>query len=374
MKIAVLSSISRSAGGLHYSVRGLSKSMADRGLEMRIFSPIDEYSSEDLGLWDPLPVSLYHRFGPLQSSWALRRLLKDYSPDLLHVHGIWTDPQWAAMQYQKKTGTPVLTSPRGMLDPWAVKNSAWKKKVVGNLFSNDALELSSCIHALCRSEAESIRAYGLQNPIAIIPNGVELPELLLKERREGKRKLLFLGRIHPKKGLNQLIKAWSGLERSDWELIIAGWDDGDHEAGLRSMVSDLNSDDSVFFCGPRFGEDKDLLFRSADAFVLPSFSEGLPMSVLEAWAFGLPVVMTEFCNLPEGFKSGAAIQVNPNVESIREGLTYLMDRSDDELKMIGLRGRKLVEEHFCWPAISAQMEAVYEWCITGNNSLECLEV
>jgi len=374
MKVAVLSTSSRKAGGLFYSVRWLSKALAAEGIQPEIFSPSDEYSQEDLDAWEPLPVHLYSSFGPLQTSPVLRKMLAGSGVDLIHLHGIWMDNQWAAMQHQKKGGVPVVVSPRGMLDPWAVGNSAWKKRIVEILFARRALEKATCIHALCRSEAESIRAYGLKNPIALIPNGVELPDLGKPKGGKQKKRLLFLGRIHPKKGLSELLEGWAraGSRKpkafSNWQLLVAGWDDGGHEAGLREMAGD-----SVEFVGPKYGEEKERLLRETDAFILPSFSEGLPMSVLEAWSFGLPVVMTDFCNLPEGFAAEAAIRIEPSPEAIAQGLERLVAMSEDEQAAMGIRGRNLVEEKFTWPGIAKQMALVYEWCSTGRNPPGCIE-
>ncbi len=369
MKIVVLTTASRKAGGLFYSVRWLSKELAGQGCGPTIYSPADEFSQEDLGVWNPLPVRFYSAFGPMETSLELRRMLRESGAELIHLHGIWMDSQWAAMQHQQKSGAPVVVSPRGMLDPWAVGNSAWKKRLVEKLFARRALEQATCIHALCRSEVESIRAYGLKNPVAVIPNAVELPEIgRQKTAASGRKKqLLFLGRIHPKKGLAELLRAW-GKFSGDWKLLIAGWDDGGHEAGLREMGGD-----SVEFIGSKYGEEKERLLREVDAFVLPSFSEGLPMSVLEAWSYGLPVVMTDFCNIPEGFAAEAAIRIEPSAESIFQGLEKLAALPDAQRIALGGRGRKLVEEKFTWLRVAESMKRVYEWCLTGTNPPGCME-
>lgn len=374
MKVTVLTTSSRNAGGLFYSVRWLSKALEKRGCALRIVSPKDEYSEKDLAVWDPLSVELYSTCGPLGTSFRLYKNLSESASDLIHLHGIWMDNQRAAMQCQKKSGVPVVVSPRGMLDPWAVKNSAWKKKLVGRLFADQALRNASCIHALCRSEVESIRAYGLENPVALIPNGVELPVLgKIRSANETQKTLLFLGRIHPKKGIDELLKAWSRTSNG-WKLLIAGWDDGGHEAGLRKLAEELGIGDTVEFVGSKYGNEKERLLRSVDAFILPSFSEGLPMSVLEAWSYELPVVMTEFCNIPEGFTARAAIHVEPKADSICQGLEKLSTMSDADLQRMGANGRKLVAEKFTWSKIADEMHEVYEWCLAGGDLPSCMEL
>lgn len=382
MNITVLAGISRSAGGLFYAVRSLCQSIEQIGdVCVQVYGAKAPFLEEDLPSWSPVPVQTYTAFGPLQSSHALRRWLASSKTDLVHRHGIWTDPQWAALQWQKKTGNPVVVSPHGMLDSWAIKNSAWKKKLVGRLFANESLQRATCIHALCRSEVESIRAYGLKSPIALIPNGVELPEIGGSGRRtedrgqKEKKQLLFLGRIHPKKGLAELIQAWSvkhGTWRREWQLLIAGWDDGGHEAGLKGLSEELGVSNSISFMGAQYGNEKDALLRGVDAFILPSFSEGLPMSVLEAWSYGLPVVMTDFCNLPEGFGADAAIRIEPNAASVAQGLGRLAGMSDLDLQSMGFNGRRLVEEKFTWQKIATDIKTVYDWCLGGSKAPPCL--
>lgn len=395
LNIVTLSGITPGAGGVFYAVSSLCKALVRRDVGVSVIGWGETALQEDLEAWGTVQVSSYKDYGPLKASFALRRLLKSSVADLVHQHGIWLDDQWAALQWQKKTGRPVVVSPHGMLDPWAVRNSAWKKKLVSWLFANESLCKATCLHALCQSEAESIRAYGLKNPIAVIPNGIDLPEFdrsTFKLHRPTKRhRLLFLGRIHPKKGIKELIEAWS-LVRGDcgteWELVIAGWDDGGHLDGLKKqatsmglqwaadgLVSDLCPQQSVLhFLGPKFGNEKEALLRSVDAFILPSFSEGLPMSVLEAWAYGLPVIMTPQCNIPIGFDLAAAVRIDPEVNSIAEGLRHFFNISEGNQKAMGLRGRRMVEEQFTWDKIAEDMCNVYRWVLYGGSPPSCVRL
>ena len=395
MKITTLSGITPSAGGVFYAVNSLCKALVRQDVDVSVLGSEDKTSQEDLALWEPVSISLYKSYGPLKSSLTLRRLLRNSGADLVHQHGIWLDDQWATLQWQRRTGNPVVISPHGMLDPWAVQNAAWKKKLVGWLFANESLRNASCIHALCQSEAESIRAYGLENPIAVIPNGIDLPDFdrstCTLQRSTKRHRLLFLGRIHPKKGLKELMEAWcmvQDINRSAWELIIAGWDDGGHLDGLKKQATELGlgwSDHdlgseydslpcTLHFVGPKFGTEKDTLLRTVDAFILPSFSEGLPMSVLEAWAYGLPVIMTPQCNIPEGFSVNAAMRTTPEVKSIAEGLRKLMQLNDNELAGIGYQGYQLVRDKFTWPIIADQMITVYRWVLGQGPRPDCVMI
>jgi poly(glycerol-phosphate) alpha-glucosyltransferase len=189
--------------------------------------------------------------------------------------------------------------------------------------------------------------------------------------------LLFLGRLHPKKGLRDLIAAWAIEQKATdapWTLVIAGWDQGGHRAELEALVSSLNTGSTVFFVGPQHGNDKNAILHRSDAFVLPSLSEGLPMAVLEAWAHRLPVLMTPQCNLPEGFACEAALPMNPDVNAIREALRTLFGMSQSELAQMGARGRSLVEDRFSWDKIATEMSAVYDWVLGGGSAPDCVRL
>src|ERR1019366_7101432 len=195
----------------------------------------------------------------------------------------------------------------------------------------------------------------------------------------GRKVLLFLSRIHPKKGLVNLLRAWSSILHSQpsildsWCLAVAGWDQGGHLEELRMLSAECGIKDSVLFLGPQFGEDKVACYRNCDAFILPSFSEGLPMVILEAWAHGKPVLMTPECNLPEGFAANAAIRIEPNVESIVQALEQLLQSPSSDLCSLGANGRALVAEKFAWPKIAADMKSVYEWVLGGGAKPSCVQ-
>jgi glycosyltransferase involved in cell wall biosynthesis len=154
--------------------------------------------------------------------------------------------------------------------------------------------------------------------------------------------------------------------------VIAGWNQGSQEAMLRRLIDELGVATTVCLAGPQFGDHKAASFARADAFVLPSFSEGMPIAVLEAWSYGLPVLMTEACNLPEGFAAGAALQVGPDRAGIGVGLRQLFAMSDAARRDMGARGRALVRERFTWASIGAQMAGVYRWVLGGGPPPSCV--
>jgi poly(glycerol-phosphate) alpha-glucosyltransferase len=269
-----------------------------------------------------------------------------------------------------------------MVEPWALKNSRWKKWVVWRLFERAHLSEAACLHALCEAERGDIRALGLTNPIAVIPNGVDLPPDLQSQPADpapaewrGRKVMLFLSRVHPKKGLVQLVRAWAALHRKadGWVLAIAGPPQGGHDVEIQRLVDELALGDTVRQVGPQYGEDKNAWLRRACAFVLPSFSEGMPVAVLEALAYGLPVLLTPHCNLPEAVAAGAAFAVALRPDDIAEGLQQVLGMSDSERKAMGARGRSLVERKYTWPRIALQMAEVYKWVLGGGPAPETVE-
>lgn len=382
MKIAVLtSSISRLAGGLFYSVRALSTELSTSGHDVAVFSLEDTHAEEDKSQWGDLQVCTSPVVGPGAFGYSpgLAADVKAFAPDVIHVHGLWQFISCVARQNLSARGVPYLMSPRGMLDPWAVNNSGLKKKLAAFLYERRNLHAAACMHALNKNEAQSIRQYGLSQPVCVVPNGVNLPpasDQIEPGRSADKRRILFLGRIHPKKGICELLQAWARVRAEftalseEWELVIAGWDDGGHLEELRTTAKELGVGESVSFPGSFYGEEKTALLQTADWFVLPSFSEGMPMAVLEAWSYGIPSITSPACNLPEGFSSGASLSVDPEANSICDSLLRVFGMPVAEQKRMGSAARSLVEERFTWEQIAKEMSEVYQWMLEGGSPSE----
>lgn len=387
MKLGVLTaSISRQAGGLHWAIRSLVRSIQDAGCELQVFAGADEYSLQDREKWGDIRLTILPTRGPAAFGYqvGLSPALAKVKLDIAHVHGLWMYPS-AVTKKLRKQDIPYLISPHGMLDPWAVRNAKWKKRLAGLLYENAHLRGAACIHALSDVEYESIRAFGLNNPVAVIPNGVELPDLNTTLPTPGwatslpadSKVLLYLSRLHPKKGLVNLLHAWAQRKKllsydTPWHLIIAGWEQGGHQSELEHLATELNIETTVHFVGPQFGQDKAASYKCADAFILPSFSEGLPMAVLEAWSYGLPVLMTPQCNIPEGFTHQAALYIEPTVAGIAAGINQMLILDAQQLELIGANGLALVEKKFNWDIVACGMLAVYRWILGQGEPPSCV--
>jgi poly(glycerol-phosphate) alpha-glucosyltransferase len=376
----VTASLTMEAGGIYSSIRDTRLQLERRLSKIEVYGVrgVEQFNAPDIdGMTD---AALFPVIGPRWFGYApkLGRALLSSSHDIIHQHGIWMYPSIAVKTWACQTGHPTVVSPHGMLDSWALQNNYWKKQIAWIAYEGSNLRRAPCLHALTRQEAEACRKIGLKNPIAIVPNGVSIPNSVADietpnwAKSDGRDVLLFLGRIHPKKGLSQLIHSWGLLKRNDptvitrWVLAIAGWDDGAHESSLRKCISENDLQRDVLVLGPLFKMDKERALRYAHAFILPSFSEGMPIGVLEAWSFGLPVFMTQFCNLRQGFEAGAAFEIETDPGSMSRSLSSVLN-DKRALRNAGQRGRDLVERCFSWKVITDQLVSLYDWLVKGGS-------
>jgi len=373
-------SLSRRAGGLFESVRRLAQSLPSDKHTVHVVGIEDDDFAADRSAWDPLVPRAVPYMGPASFGFAprLMSVVRDINPDLVHLHGIWMYASAVALRFGRESGRPLVISPRGMLDPWALAHAGFRKRVAGALYERANLAAAKCVHALAAAERDAVRAFGVRVPIAVIPNGVDLPHTDVPRHSAEGDTVLYLGRLHEKKGLLPLLEAWGKWKEADaasarWRLVLAGSGDAVFEARLRDAASTLVKDGSVSFAGPAYGAKKTGLYESATCVVLPSFSEGLPIAVLEAWAHARPVMMTRHCHLEVGFEGGAAVRVEPDAGSIVEGLRALSGMSQQERQEMGRKGLELVRRDFVWSSVAAGMASVYDWLLGNGSKPGCVD-
>jgi glycosyltransferase involved in cell wall biosynthesis len=297
--------------------------------------------------------------------------------DVIHGHGFYVYTNWLLGRAACGQGKPLIYHPHGMFEPWILSRSRWKKCVVHWLFEDRNMRSCRLWRALTPKEADQIRAQGIKAPIVVAPNGVRLEEysheagqassaeLPLMERVRARKKLVFMARVHPKKGLDILLRVWASLNgrRKHWELLIAGPDEDGYQTTVEKIIRDLDLSASTTFLGPVTGPTKRALLHSADLFVLCSRSEGLPVAVLEAMACGCPVVVTRACNIPEILPEGAGWLCEPETESVSTALREALECSDSERRQRGRAARALVERHYAWPSIASTiLDACQRYC------------
>ena len=372
-------SISRLAGGLFESVRHLSQSVyAVGGIELNIIALEDDRSADDAPRWVPLPTSVHEVRGPEAFGYAPGLLpdLMALDPEVLHAHGIWKYPSVAVNQWHKRTRRPYIVSPHGMLEPWSLRNSRIKKRIAMWLYEGACLRNATCLRATSMMEVESIRAAGFRNQIALIPNGVEMPPAWAvrestvpagdSDQGEGMgerpvKTALFLSRIHPKKGLLNLVDAWRQLAPSDWRLLIVGPDEGGHLAEVQRAVKQAGLGKSVEFPPEAWGDARWNYYRDADLFVLPTFSENFGLVIVEALACGVPVITTHGAPWEELQTRRCGWWIETGVEPLVVALRQAMATAPNELHAMGERGRDLVTQRYAWEPIGEMMAVTLHW-------------
>lgn len=381
-----ISGLSAASGGPARSVPALADAIASRGVDVNL-AYVAGPDDVDLG-WSAAAALPCRPSRPrtLRASRQLsRHTLNGTRYDIYHSHGLWTLPTHYTARAAHRHDAPSLITPRGMLEPWALNRSRWKKRLARWLYADRTLDRADCLHAITPSEVESFRAFGLDNPIAVVPNGVALEPFAELDAARGRLAesypvtrdrpiALFLSRLHPKKGLLHLMDAWAAVrtDHPDWLLLVCGPDDVGHRAEVERKVDALDLADSVLFAGPVYGDDKLAALAAADCFVLPSFSEGFSMAVLEALACRLPVLITPGCNFPQAEDARAGVIVEPDLDGTESGLRRLLELTPTERAEMGARGRRLVEQKYTWDRVAEQMIEVYRWLLDGGKPPECV--
>lgn len=271
--------------------------------------------------------------------------------DVIHGHGLYMATNWLIGGQVRKQRKALVYHVHGLFEPWILNRSKGKKRLAHWLFENANFRHAGLWRALTMTEADQIRAQGIRGPIVVAPNGIDLTPFSLPAKAEADRdrlRLLFLGRIHPKKGLDLLVPAWGQLAQTfrDWDLYIAGPDEGGYKSGIASLARQLHVRSSVHFLDTVVGDQKVVLLQSADVFVLPSYSEGFAVAILEAMACRLPVVATTACHFPELATEGGGWECDPTVASLGRALRAALSASGSERVHRGEAGRRLVEKRF----------------------------
>lgn len=326
------------------------------------------------------------RMASSPSAWAIRlalplrieltRFFGAHRASVIHSHGLWAPANHLASRAAHRYGIPLVVHPRGMLEPWALGHKAWKKRIGMALFQRQDLDAARVLIATSSQEYDNIRKQGLRQPVALIPNGVDLvpPRAGIgrpPEQRERVRSALFLSRVHPKKGLLNLVQAWARLSPRGWRLRIAGPDEGGHLAEVMALARQLGIAESIDYAGEVDGERKFDTYEDADLFVLPTFSENFGVVVAEALAHGVPVITTRGAPWADLKAQRCGWWIDIGVEPLVDALRTAMALGDEERRAMGERGREYVRR-YDWSAIARDTVAVYSWILGRGPLPECV--
>ncbi len=372
--IHVVPAISEEVSGPTYSVVRLCESLIEAGEDLTL-AALD---------WSPMPsmpafMKVFPRGvgpgrlgrSPKMSRWLLGETA-DGKVDVIHNHGMWQMNAVYPGRATKGRRTKLVVSPRGAFSTWAMNHGSWSKRIFWPLLQRPALAHASCFYATAESEYEDIRQMGFQQPVAIIPNGIDVPEFAQKKPRDI-RTLLFLGRLHPIKGVDVLLNAWAAVMDAfpGWQLSIVGTDkafgvQGGYLEHMKALAAQLQLK-RLEFVGALYGEAKWSAYREADLYVLPTHSENFGMTVAEALAAGTPAIVTKGAPWQglNTHRSGWWIDIG--IDSLVICLHEAMAQSLDELARYGINGREWMIREFSWQTIGKRMDQTYHWVIEGGE-------
>jgi len=370
--------------------------LADSGYPVTVFSSSNGTDGDSIHL-DSRVRLVQERgsdWGGFRRSRALWRRAQRTEIALVHSHGLWTDVNRLAGNIARRRSLPHVLAPCGMLAPGALRRHWWKKAPIRFWFQDRALREAHCLHAKSQQEYEQIRQFGLRNPVAIIPNPIAPPPAggpvvsgpwsVVPNRRT----VLFLGRLHPVKGVARLVEAWARIQTQkaesrkqkagdrrqgagDWVLILAGPDEAGMRPALEETLRAHGCAESVIFTGQLDEGQKWAAYRAADLFVMPSDFENFGNAIVEAMCCGIPVITTTGTPWEELRAAGAGWWVPPTVADLTRALGDALSLPEDQRQAMGRRALPIAER-FRPERIAADLIHVYEWLFGREERPKCV--
>lgn len=336
----------------------------------------------------------------------IRATILRLAPNIIHDHGIWQWNNHLVIQSAIQSKIPTVISPRGMLEPWSLNAKKWKKRFAMWIYQRRDLMAATALHATVASEAEQFRKLGFKQPIIVSPNGVDFPVAMPArvQRDDGKKTALFLSRIHPKKGLMELVEAWASFRSSEvlkctreevarvgncaaktneiahartyeflnWHFEYAGPDCDGYLAEVQQRIRDLNVESDFTYLGNLGDAEKWRAYRRADLFVLPTYSENFGIAVAEALAAGLPVLTTTGAPWRVLHDKRCGWWIEPGADALTAALPMVLRTGRDQLQEMGERGQSYATMTFSWDQIACEMKRAYEWMLGRASKPDCV--
>ena len=364
-------------GGPTKVVTELTETLAKKGVDVTIFAPVQK--GDEVKIVRPKGVNLrlfeqsfFAQWWPGYSSGLAKALAQEVEQfDIVHIHELWSYPHFVASRAARKAKKPYIVTIHGCLEPWAINHKAFKKKIYSALIQRRILQKAVALHAITNEEVKHIQDFGVDNKIVMIPNGINPQEFqTLPARQEleqlypslaGKQVVLFLGRLHPIKGLDILARAFGKVvrERNDVYLLAVGPESNGYQKEIEKILEAEGALGKVVFAGMLTGQEKLAVLSGADICVIPSYSEVRSIIALEAMACGLPIIITRQCHFPEVAGAKAGLVIEPEVNQLAAALEQLLGDSHLRQEM-GVNGQRLVMEKFTWDKVADEMIKLYQ--------------
>lgn len=364
--LQTIAGLSAHSGGTSTCTYDLIVAMHVEGYPVDLLTPD---SADLLGKGEPwLKILPNDGKTPYGYSHNMNHFLKNSDYDLYHTNGLWMYCNHITASVARKKDKPYIITPHGMLYPQALARSAWKKKLMMHLCFDKDIREANCIHATCMQEMKYYRDLGYKNPVAVIANPMPVPEYIddIKPERSKKR-IGFLGRLHPYKNVSRLIEAWASLGQAtqNAELYIMGKGDEAYERYLRELVTTLGLT-NVVFAGFVNGREKFEKLATLTALFVPSVSENFGMTITEALIVKTPVMASLGTPWEELNKRHCGWWVNNDIQTLAQTMERALSLSEEEREAMGEKGKKLVIEKYSDIQVASQMKHLYEWVLKGG--------
>ena len=376
----ITGSLYNNQSGLYASLLATVRHLAETGYQSAVIGTRDDWWSPDLPCNELFKMTAFRKIGPHFAHYTpslrgcLRKMEKSW--DVVSIHGIWQVNCYQAARWCVRRGLQYIVTGHGMFNSVALARSSVKKYIGMKSYVQYTLSNAAAFHALNQREAQAMWDFGIRQPIFIIPNGVSEIDMNAVVQSDGhndameKRPyFLYMGRLHPIKGIESLLQAWKLAEISPkYRLVIAGSGHPRYERALRNLVHSLNLDSSVVFLGRLSPASARPWLQNAHCMVLVSKSEGLPMSILEGFALGTPAILTPACGLPEIESAGAGFLCQDNINDIAIALRRAAGQNEISRNMQSENCRRLAQTTYSWTRVICQLVRVYAW-LAGQSEL-----
>ena len=358
--IHYIPSIDRIAGGTSTYMQVLGKELGKLA-EVHIITHASE---------NPLPISnceihYVSVYNPINGRFKneVSKLFDVIKPDLVHVNCCWMPACAFVQQMAQKRNIKVVLTPHGMLEPWIIKRHYWTRKLPALLlYQKAAIQNADCLQATAESEKENLLKLGYNSNIKIVKLGIDAESITVKTSWKKSKQLLFLSRVHVKKGINYLIDAVDVLQKElkGYKILVAGEGDADYITTLKQQIAGNGLQEIIQLIGGVYGDTKWKLFQTSDFFVLPTNSENFGLAIAESLASGTPVITTVGTPWNDLNTSNAGAWIEIGTQPLVETLKRFLSLSDEELEVMGKNGRKLIETKYSAMVMAEEMMEIYQ--------------